>query len=131
MNESERDEAWTPPSNTTYPERIPTFASEEEAREFFDTHDIAPYWDQMEDVTESPPATLGIGPGREGSRARKRPPESRMDLVSLRIPAEMIEGIKRIAAQRHLPYQTLMRSWIGERLDQEQQASDRRGSAAD
>lgn len=39
-----------------------------------------------------------------------------MDLVSIRIPSEMIEAVKEIAAQRHLPYQTLMRSWIGERL---------------
>ena len=42
-----------------------------------------------------------------------------MDLVSLRLPAEMIDGIKAIAARRHLPYQTLIRSWIGERLEQE------------
>ena len=46
-----------------------------------------------------------------------------MDLVSLRFPAEMIEAVKEIAAQRHLPYQTLMRSWIGERLEQEQDSS--------
>ena len=38
-------------------------------------HESTDYWDQMEDVTATPPAQLGIGPGREGSRARKRPPE--------------------------------------------------------
>ena len=48
-----------------------------------------------------------------------------MDLVSLRFPAEMIEAVKAIAVQRHLPYQTLMRSRIGEWLAQEQQASER------
>ena len=104
---------------------IPEFRTEEEAREFWDTHESTDYWDQMEDVTATPPAQLGIGPGREGSRARKRPPEGRMDLVSLRFPAEMIESIKEVAARRHLPYQTLMRSWIGERLEHEQHASNR------
>jgi hypothetical protein len=126
MNESGEDEGWTPPANVTYPPRIPRFASEEEAREFFGTHDTSPYVDQMEDVTDNPPATLGTGPGREGSKARKRPPEGRMDLVSLRMPGEMIENVKKVAAQRHLPYQTLMRSWIGERLDEELRALGQR-----
>ena len=42
-----------------------------------------------------------------------------MDLVSLRLPAEMLDAVKAIAARRHLPYQTMIRSWIGERLEQE------------
>lgn len=105
------------------PRTIPTFATEEEAREFWATHDSTEYWDQMEDVTATPPPQLEVGPGREGSRARKRPTADRMDLVSLRSPAEMIEAVKEIAMQRHLPYQTLMRSWIGERLVQEQKES--------
>jgi hypothetical protein len=100
-------------------DRIPDFASDEEAAEFFDTHDISGVWDQLEDVTNNPPPELRPGPGRAGSRARKRPPEGRMDLVSLRLPAEMIDGVKAVAARRHLPYQALMRSWIGERLEQE------------
>jgi len=102
-----------------HPRSIPVFATEEEAREFWATHDSADYWDQMENVTATPPSQLGIGPGRAGSRTRKRPPEGRMDLVSLRFPSAMIEAVKEIAAERHLPYQTLMRSWIGERLAQE------------
>lgn len=105
---------------TDEPRRFPTFTTEEEAREFWATHDSTDYWDQTEDVTATPPAQLRTGPGPEGSRARKRPPEGRMDLVSLRFPAEMIEAVKEIAEQRHLPYQTLMRAWIGERLAEEQ-----------
>jgi hypothetical protein len=106
---------------------IPQFTTEEEAREFWETHDSTDYWDQMEDVTATPPAQLATGPGRAGSRARKRPAEGRMDLVSLRFPAEMIEAIKEVAAQRHLPYQTLMRSWIGERLEEERPNATHRG----
>lgn len=106
-------------STEDHPQSLPVFTTEEEAQEFWATHDSTNYWDQMEDVTATPPPQLGIGPGRAGSRARKRPPEGRMDLISLRFPSEMIEAVKEIAAQRHLPYQTLMRSWIGERLAQE------------
>jgi len=106
------------------PERVPVtlpqFDTEEEARDFWERHDSAPYWDQMEDVTNSPPADMAVGPGRAGSRARKRPPPGQMDLISLRLPAEMIDAVKAIAVVRHIPYQTLMRSWIGERLAQEQ-----------
>ncbi|MCA1724044.1 MAG: BrnA antitoxin family protein, partial [Thermomicrobia bacterium] len=86
------------------PRSIPDFASDEEAQEFWATHDSTDCWDQMENVTATPPSQLGIGPGRAESRARKRPPEGRMDLVSLRFPCEMIEAVKEIAAQRHLPY---------------------------
>jgi predicted DNA binding CopG/RHH family protein len=57
--------------------------------------------------------------------ARKRPQIGQMDLVSIRLPADMIDQVKVIAQQRHLPYQTMMRSWIGERLDHERrQAGD-------
>lgn len=102
----------------------PAFNSEDEAREFWATHDSAPYFERMEDVTATPPIDLRPAPGRAGSRARKRPPEGRMDLVSLRLPAEMVEAVKKVARRRHLPYQTLMRSWIGERLAEEQRQGE-------
>ncbi len=106
-------------------QQIPEFATEEEAREFWATHDSAPYFALMEDVSGTPPAELQRGPGRERSTARKRPAAGSMDLVSFRIPAELIAAVKRIAAERGLPYQTLMRSWISERLRQETAASQR------
>jgi hypothetical protein len=99
---------------------------EEEAREFWDTHDSAEYWDEMEDVTDYPPPNLAEGPGREGSTAVKRPEGARMELISLRLPPDMIDSVKKVAARRHLPYQTLMRSWIGERLADEERADQRK-----
>ena|SRR5438128_1113871 len=106
-----------------YPERVPEFATEEEEREFWDTHDTTYYLEDAEDVTHNPPPNLRRGPGREGSRARKRPEGERMVLLSLHIHEDMIAAIKEIAARRHLPYQALMRSWIAERLEQEQKAA--------
>ena len=35
---------------------------------------------------------------------------------------DMVAAVKEVATRRHLPYQTLMRSWIAERLEQEQRA---------
>ena len=110
----------------TYPARIPRVETEEQIREplstHVSTHDSPPYWDQMEDAIDGPPPVLAAGPGRAGSQARRRPAPGRMDLLSLRLPPEMIDGVKEIAARKHLPYQTLIRSWIGERLDQEREA---------
>jgi len=112
-----------------YPERIPHFATEQEVRDFWDTHDSSYYWDQGEDVTNNPPPELKRGPGRdpahiqelceltEGVRARMR-----MGLVSLRMSDDMVAALKEVAARRHLPYQTLMRSWVAERLEREQRA---------
>jgi len=99
---------------------------EEELREFWDTHSSAEYFYEGEDVTNNPPPNLKEGPGREGSTAVKRPPGARMELISLRLPLEMIDSVKRVAEQRHLPYQTLMRSWIGERLADEERADQRK-----
>ncbi|MGH3452288.1 MAG: CopG family antitoxin [Haloechinothrix sp.] len=98
---------------------------EQQVREFWDTHDSADYWDEMEDVTNNPPPNLKEGPGREGSTALKRPPGAKMELISLRLPPEMIDSVKQVAERRHLPYQTLMRSWIGERLADEERAARR------
>ncbi len=57
-----------------YPERVPEFATEQEEREFWDTHDSTYYLDDTEDVTHNPPPELGRGPGRgvTGTQASRR-----------------------------------------------------------
>ncbi len=119
----ERENA--PPAASTPKPRLPDFATDEEIRDFWATHDFSDYFEQTEDVTNAPPADMKTGQGRGGSGARKRPPPGRMDLVSLRLPAEMIDAVKTIAAERHLPYQTLMRAWIAERLAEERNPGHR------
>jgi hypothetical protein len=100
---------------------VPVFSSEAEEADFWATHDTSLLWEQGEDVTNDPPPNLRRRPPGAESTARKRPPDGRMDLVSIRLPAELIDGVKEVAARRHLPYQTLMRSWIAERLERELQ----------
>lgn len=105
---------------------IPAFASEEEERAFWSSHDTTAIFEQGEDVSSGPPADAFVRAPDERIRARKRPPTGHMDLVSIRFPAEMIDQLKLVAAEHHLPYQTLIRSWVGERLDQETRSTSRK-----
>ena len=98
--------------------KIPTFATEEEAREFWDTHSSADYWDEMEDVTNNPPADLLQGPGREGSTARKRP-ASEYETVSFPLLRTKMAEIRAIAERERIPADVLLRWWIADRLAQE------------
>ena len=81
--------------------RIPAGLSPaEEARWWDEHHD---YWDTV-----------------EGSDERVHPaPVRRTKPVNLRLPIDMIDRLKYVAAKRSLPYQTLIRMWLQERLDEE------------
>lgn len=70
----------------------------EEIAEFWDTHDSADYWDQMEDVT--------------GEVTVKGPTE----IVSIRLPESDLKQIKRMAEEQGLGHTTLIRMWIREKL---------------
>lgn len=86
------------------PKKLPRFRSDEEAARFFETHSIAPYWDQMEDVDE----VIELAPAlvrRIRERMKKR-------LLALRLEEWQIRRSKEIARQKKVPYQTLMREWI-------------------
>jgi len=52
-----------------YPERVPEFATEQEEREFWDTHDSTYYLDDTEDVTVSSQKVGGAGILRPQSRS--------------------------------------------------------------
>lgn len=79
--------------------KIPKFKTLEEESEFWDTHSLADYWDEMEDV--------------EGSLIDARPPKK---LVSIRFDAPLIAAAKRVARVKGVGYQTLIRMWAYEGL---------------
>ncbi len=54
------------------------------------------------------------------STAGRRP--NRQKVYSVRLSAEEETEIRRVAAAKHLPASTLVRSWILERLDRERSA---------
>ena len=84
--------------------KIPTFADEQEAAEWFATHDTAPYMKDLQEVEES--ILL------RRSRPTKKP-------VGLRIRSDYLEAVKQVAESKGIPYQTLIQMWLVEKLKQE------------
>lgn len=81
---------------------IPTFKSEDEEREFWDTHDSTEYldWSKAKRVTF---------PNLKQSTKT----------ISLRMTESMLHSIKREANKRDVPYQSLIKVWLDERLKAE------------
>ena len=81
---------------------IPAFQSEDEERAFWATHDTTEYvnWDDAEEV---------ILP--------KLKPSSKT--ISLRLPEPMLQELRLIANKRDVPYQSLIKIFLKERIDLE------------
>jgi predicted DNA binding CopG/RHH family protein len=84
------------------PKPIPEFKSEDEEREFWATHDSADYidWDQAERV---------VFP--------KLKPSTKT--ISLRLSESMLNEIRLLANKQDVPYQSLIKVFLRERIDQE------------
>lgn len=82
--------------------KIPKFKSEAEERRFWRTHDSTEYvdWSDAEEVTLS-----------------KLKPSTRT--ISLRLPESMIEELKLLANKRDVPYQSLLKVFLAERIEAE------------
>lgn len=78
---------------------IPTFANEAEERTFWETHDSADYldWNKAQSVVlpNLKPTTKTI---------------------SLRLPNHLLDSIKAAANARDVPYQSLIKVWLQEKL---------------
>ncbi|ACF02624.1 hypothetical protein DYI24_19370 [Rhodopseudomonas sp. BR0C11] len=78
---------------------IPSFKSEAEERLFWETHDSSDYldWSKAERVTfpNLKPSTTSI---------------------SIRLPTELLEQIKVAANKRDVPYQSLIKMWLSEKV---------------
>jgi predicted DNA binding CopG/RHH family protein len=81
---------------------IPKFESEDEEREYWATHDSA----EHVDWSQAKPATF--------SRLR---PSTRT--ISLRLPEALIENLKMLANKRDVPYQSLLKIFLAERVEEE------------
>jgi predicted DNA binding CopG/RHH family protein len=81
---------------------IPDFKDEEEERAFWTTHDSTEYidWDSAEStiLPQLKPSTRTI---------------------SLRLPETMLDELRVIANKRDVPYQSLIKVFLKERIDQE------------
>ena len=81
---------------------IPKFKSENEERKFWATHDSTGFIDWR-------------------SAPRRKFPNLRPTLrtISLRLPVAMIEDLKVLANKRDVPYQSLLKVFLAERLEKE------------
>ena len=71
----------------------------------------AAWWDEHREYFDSP--DVGGGPDEtiEVVQVRRTRP------ITMRLPVAMIDALKREADARAIPYQTLIRMWLKERLD--------------
>ena len=86
---------------------VPRFSTEAEEREFWSAQDSAGYvdWSQAKDVT----------------LPRLRPSTT---TISLRLPESLLSELKVLANERDVPYQSLLKIYLAERV-----ASERRRKA--
>lgn len=82
--------------------QVPKFASEEEEQAFWATADSTAYvdWSKAEEVTLS-----------------KLKPSTRT--ISLRLPEHLLEEIRLLANKRDVPYQSLLKVYLAERVEEE------------
>jgi predicted DNA binding CopG/RHH family protein len=78
---------------------LPRFRSEAEEREFWATHDSTPYFDAASTVRATFP---NLKPTTQ--------------TISLRLPRHLLESIKAAANARDVPYQSLIKVWLSEKL---------------
>jgi hypothetical protein len=93
--------------------KIPKFKDENEEREFWDSHS---FLDFPGDVEEIEPFSLSSELKEEILLGKRR---RRMMNLSLRFDPFHIALIKRIAKQKSISYQSLIRMWIAEKLKDE------------
>jgi len=81
---------------------IPKFKNEDEERDFWASHDSTEYidWSEAKNVT----------------MPKLKPT---LKTISIRLPEIMIEELKLVANKRDVPYQSLMKIFLAERVEQE------------
>nr|WP_294546853.1 BrnA antitoxin family protein [uncultured Rhodopila sp.] len=79
---------------------IPAFASEADERRFWETRDSTDYVDWS-----------------KAQRVRLPNLKPSSAAISLRLPVPLLERIKIAANKRDVPYQSLIKTWLAEKLD--------------
>jgi predicted DNA binding CopG/RHH family protein len=84
------------------PKKIPEFRNEDEERAFWDQHDSTDFvdWSKAQRVT----------------LPNLRPSVKK---ISLRLPESMLNDLKILANKRDVPYQSLLKIFLAERIDKE------------
>jgi predicted DNA binding CopG/RHH family protein len=88
---------------------LPKFKNEQDEREFWNTHDTTDYFDFF----KSSRVEIEFDPGIEA------PVKS----ISLRLPREMLNQLKVLANKKDIPYQSLIKVYLAEKIAEERKAS--------
>lgn len=86
--------------------RAPEFQSEDEERRFWADHDSTEFVDWA-----------------SGTSRRLPNLKPTLRTISLRLPVSMIESLKVLANQRDVPYQSLLKIYLAERLERERRSA--------
>jgi len=81
---------------------VPKFHSEADERAFWESHDTADYFDLS-----------------KAQRARFPNLKLSTTAISLRLPQGLLDRIKIAANKRDVPYQSLIKVWLAEKVDAE------------
>ena len=82
--------------------KIPKFKNEDKEREFWATHDSTDY--------------INWSTGKKVVLSKLKPS---IKTISLRLPESMLEELKLLANKRDVPYQSLLKIFLAERLEEE------------
>ena len=88
--------------NTIKKGKLPNFKTEDQEREFWATHDSVDFVDWSKAETGSFP---NLHPSVRS--------------ISLRLPESLLEKIKLLANKKDVPYQSLMKVFLSERVEKE------------
>ncbi|MEQ8349259.1 MAG: BrnA antitoxin family protein [Sneathiellaceae bacterium] len=83
------------------PEPIPAFKDEAEERAYWETHDSSGHVDWS-----------------KAQRARFPNLKPSTAAISLRLPVDLLERLKMAANSRDVPYQSLIKVWLSEKLEE-------------
>lgn len=83
--------------------RIPQFKNENEEAEFWATHDFTDYYDVSKAVVN--PAFPNLKPSTK--------------TMTIRVPQALLDDLKRIANKKDVPYQSLVKVYLDEKIREE------------
>ena len=86
-----------------YIKQLPDFKNEDEEREFWATHDLSDYFDVGQAVVN--PVFRNLKPSTK--------------TVSIRLPEWLIDSLKTLANKKDVPYQSLVKMFLAEKVKEE------------
>ncbi len=90
--------------------RIPKFKTDKEIAEFWDTHSLADFEEELRPAKD----IVFVKPERQ--------------VVSLRLDRKIVKALRSLGARKGIGYSTLLRMWILERLYKETHGSSKKTS---